>query len=702
VAERYDLIRVGVDVGGTFTDFIMMDDSAGRVESHKLSTTPKDPSIAVVEGLKAFSKEARFDIADIDLFFHSTTITTNILVEHKGASTGLITTKGFRDVLTIARHKKPLNFSIQQIIPWHAYPLVPRRHRYVVEERIIPPDGQVLIPLNEQQVRDAAGALKKSGVEAVAICFLHSYLNPVHEKRAKEIVQRDYPQAYITCSHEVVNQYREFERFNTACLNCYVGPKTSSYVDHLAGSLEHLGLKTRLHLMQSNGGTITPQFAKVKPLTLARSGPSAGMIAGLWFSELLGIDNVITFDMGGTTTLVGVSPKRELQFEHLLDTKIEGYQAMIPTVDVEAIGNGGGSVSWVDAGGAFRVGPRSAGADPGPACYGRGGKDPTTTDAFVILGLIDPNYFLGGRMKLDIDLAKSAFEEKICRDLKMNVETAALSTFELAIDSIVRAMEVNSVRKGYDPREFTLFGFGGAGPMMAAKAAQELLIQQIVIPPLPGITSAGALLTTDIRYEESMTEITVADQTSMKKLDEGFQALEGEVRRKLREDMLPEGRQRLRRYVECRYVGQGYELKVPFGLGTVTKESISRMIKDFNKAHERQYLRSFDKPVEIVNLIVIGSGKMPKLTVKVIPKGSTRPSESALKRESRILFRVNGRVERVVTPRYERSLLKANNEIEGPAIVEQIDSTTLIPEGMVASVERYGSLLIRRSRRLGE
>jgi N-methylhydantoinase A/oxoprolinase/acetone carboxylase beta subunit len=691
------MIRVGVDVGGTFTDFIMMDDETDAIGSYKIPTTPADPSVGVVNGLKEFCKHDGFKPSDVDLFFHSTTIVTNILVEHKGARTGLITTKGFRDIITIARHKKPLNFSIQQNIPWQSYPLVQRRNRHAVEQRITPPKGEILVPLNEHQVREAARELKRAGVQAVAICFLHSYLNPVHEDKAKEIVTQEFPEAFVTTSHEVVNQYREFERFNTTCLNSYVGPKTSAYIDHLDEELRKLGVRTTVHLMQSNGGTITPKFGRIKPISLAKSGPSAGLAAGVYWAELCDVDNLITFDMGGTTTLVGVAPGREMQFEHLLDTRIEGYQAMIPCVDVETVGNGGGSISWVDRAGAFWVGPMSPGADPGPACYGKGCTDPTTTDAYVLLGLIDPNYFLGGRIKLSPSLAEKVFEKKICSSLGNDVESAALGTYELATHSIVRAVELNSVRRGYDPREFTLFGFGGAGPMHAARVAMELQIPQVIIPPLPGITSAGGLLATDIAYEETRTEIIVASEQSVEKLEGGFRELEYEGKKKLTEDRLPTNRQVLRRFVEARYVGQGYELKIPFPPGKVTKNSIKKMIKDFNQAHQRQYLRSYDKQVEIVNIRVTAIGKMPRPTWKKMMKGTSRVPESAVKGDANILFQENGSGIKVATPRYDRDLLEANNKIIGPAIVEQIDSTTLIPGGMIASVDQYGNILIGRS-----
>src|SRR5919109_36197 len=370
--------RLGVDVGGTFTDLIYVDDESGTVLVHKLPTTPEDPSQGTVQGIRELTGEAGQSPSALDGVFHGTTIATNIVIEHNGARVGMITTEGYRDILHIARHKKPLNFSNYQDLPWQRYPIVRRRYRLTVPERILK-DGSVLVPLDEERAREQVRKLKDAGVEAVAVCFLFSFLNPEHEARVAEIVREEFPEAFLSVSSEVLPQYREYERFSTVCLNAYVGPKVSRYVARLEQELEAMDVRTKLHLMTSASGVATPEAAVSRPVNLLMSGPVAGVVGGIWAGKQAGFDNVITLDVGGTSADIGLAQDGRLRMKHLLDTKVGPYQAMIPMVDVDTIGAGGGSVAYVDRGGIFQVGPRSAGADPGPACYGRGGVEPTTT-----------------------------------------------------------------------------------------------------------------------------------------------------------------------------------------------------------------------------------------------------------------------------------------------------------------------------------
>src|SRR5712691_6479999 len=389
--------RLGVDVGGTFTDLIYVDDEAGVIQVHKLPTTPGDPSQGTIQGIQDVTGGAGESPAALDQVFHGTTIATNIVIEHSGATVGMITTEGYRDILHIARHKNPLNFSNYQDLPWQRYPVVRRRYRLTVPERITK-DGSVLVPLDEERARDQVRKLREAGVDAVAVCFLFSYVNPAHEARVAEIVREEFPEAFLSVSSEVLPQYREYERFSTVCLNAYIGPKVATYVGRLQGELTRLGVRTGVHLMTSASGVATAGGAIARPVNLLMSGPVAGVVGGIWTGKQAGFDNVITLDVGGTSADIGLAQEGRLRMKHLLDTRVGPYQAMIPMVDVDTIGAGGGSIAYVDQGGIFRVGPRSAGADPGPAAYGRGGTEPTATDAMVNLGWLLPEAFLGGEM----------------------------------------------------------------------------------------------------------------------------------------------------------------------------------------------------------------------------------------------------------------------------------------------------------------
>jgi 5-oxoprolinase (ATP-hydrolysing) len=450
------LIRVGIDVGGTHTDLVMVDDSSGAISVAKVATSATDPSEAAIRGLMELCREAGHAIGEIGHFTHGTTIATNIILQHNGAQVGLITTEGFRDILHIARHKRPHNFSLQLDLPWQKYPLVKRRHRLTVAERIAPPNGAELIPLDEDSVHRAAIALTAEGCQAIAICFLFSFLDPRHEQRAAQIVRRAAPGLFVCTSSDVVPQYREYERFSTTCLNAYVGPTTMRYLSHLEVALQQRGLRSGLHVMQSSGGSATLAAALVRPVTLLMSGPVGGLLGGIWAGALAGFKSVISLDVGGTSADIGVAPGGIMQFRHLLDTRVGDYHAMVPMAEVDTIGAGGGSIAYIDSGGQFQVGPRSAGADPGPCCYGHGGTEPTATDCQLVLGRLTEAGLLGGRMPLNPDAARSAVQRRIAEPLGVSVGQAALGAVRILSHAMVQAIEVNSVRRGYDPRDFAL------------------------------------------------------------------------------------------------------------------------------------------------------------------------------------------------------------------------------------------------------
>ncbi len=686
--------RLGVDVGGTFTDLIYVDDEAGAVLVHKVPTTPDDPSRGTIQGIEELTAEAGESPAELDQVFHGTTIATNIVIEHTGARVGMITTEGYRDILHIARHKKPLNFSNYQDLPWQRYPIVRRRYRKTVPERITR-DGEILVPLDEDAARKRVRELKEAGVEAVAVCFLFSFLNPEHEARVAEIVREEFPEAFLSVSSEVLPQYREYERFSTVCLNAYVGPKVAGYVKRLEDELRALDVRTGVHLMTSASGVATPEAATARPVNLLMSGPVAGVVGGIWAGRQAGYLNVITLDVGGTSADIGLAQGGKLRMKHLLDTKVGPYQAMIPMVDVDTIGAGGGSIAYVDQGGIYRVGPRSAGADPGPAAYGRGGTEPTATDAMVVLGWLRPEAFLGGGMGLEPERARAAFAEGPAAALGMSVEEAAMGAVQILTHSMVQSIEENSVRKGYDPRDFALVAEGGAGPLFAAQIAIEVGTPNVLVPPYPGVTAAMGLLATDMVYEYVATSYQRLSALDAGQLSERFAELEEEARRQLAEDGISEDRVVVQRVVDARYAGQGYELRVDVASGEIDDAWVDRFRADFHDIHEREYSRRFEESdIEIPNIRVRGVGLMPALETAQVEEGSETPPAGALLHEGTAWFRAGGELTEVSTRYYDRTALKAGNRLEGPAIVHQYDSTTVIPPGLTATVDPFGNIVI--------
>ncbi len=685
--------RIGVDVGGTFTDLILVDEAAGQIAVDKIPSTPNDPSIAVVEGVRQVCEKAGTALEAIDLLLHGTTVATNIALEHKGAEVGLITTEGFRDILHIARHKKPYNFSLQQDLPWQTRPLVKRRHRLTVKERVTVPHGEVLIPLDEEEARERARQLRDAGVDAIAVCLLHSYLNPAHEQRIKAILEEECPDAYISISSEVLPLYREFERFSTVCLNSYIGPNVARYVERFDAAMRAAGLKRGVQLMQSSGGMSPVESAAKRPVNLMMSGPVAGLIGGIWAGKMAGFNNVFTLDIGGTSADIGVAANGQLRMRHLLDTKIGDYQAMIPMVDIDAIGHGGGSIAYVDSGGVFRVGPQSAGADPGPACYGRGGEEPTSTDAQVLLGRLRTDRGLaGGDLALDEALARAAMQG-LADEMGMPVAETALGALQIQKFSMVQAIELNSVRRGYDPREFTLVAAGGAGPLFACGIARELEVPRVLVPPHPGILSATGLLATDIQHEFVATERHALATLDKARIQAAFDELSRDAVAQLEADGVADNDRLIRRLADCRYGGQGYEVRFDVPAGDIDDQWIVDLAQGFHHAHETEYGHRFDQAVEIINIRVIGVGRIPELQWPEIDAGTDDPVAAEVLRRD-VVFDVHGKAETHETPFYARERLLAANRLVGPAIVEQYDTTTLVPPGCEAVVDRFGNLVI--------
>ncbi|MEM6624997.1 MAG: hydantoinase/oxoprolinase family protein, partial [Pseudomonadota bacterium] len=456
---------IGVDVGGTFTD-IVFHDTQGMTHIHKVPTTPDNPARGVLAGITALCD--RFDVAreTIDHVYHGTTTATNAILEHDGAECGMITNEGYRDILHIGRHQRPQHFSIQQEIPWQDRPLIKRRFRKTVPHRIAPPTGEVLVALDEDAVRGAARELRDAGVKSIAVCFLFSFLDPSHEARARALVLEEYPEAFVTTSSTVSPQFREFERFTTSAINAFVGPKVRDYVSQLEGEIQAAGMKADLHIMASNGGAATAAMVSERPVVTLLSGPAAGVLGGAWTGGLSGKTSLITFDVGGTSADIGIVVDGRFAEATPRDTWIAGFPLMVPMIDIHTIGAGGGSIAHRDAGGAFKVGPRSAGARPGPAAYGHGGTEPTVTDANVVLGRLDPENFLGGEMGLDVTAAEAAVDG-FATDMGMDRLAAAEGIVTIVNANMAGAIRSRTVQKGLDPRDFALVAFGGGGPLQA-------------------------------------------------------------------------------------------------------------------------------------------------------------------------------------------------------------------------------------------
>jgi N-methylhydantoinase A/oxoprolinase/acetone carboxylase beta subunit len=685
--------RIGVDVGGTFTDLMYWDEDGG-IAVHKIPSTPQDPSLATIEGVRQLADQVGISVGELGQFLHGTTVATNIVLEHNGSDVGLITTEGFRDILHIARKKRPLNYSSYQDLPWQKWQLVRRRNRRVVAERINAA-GEVLVPLDEDAVREQVRVLRANEVQAIAVCFLHSYRNPAHEQAVKRIIEEEYPGVFISLSSEVAPQYREYERFSTTALNAFVGPKVSRYIDNLAGTAREAGVRSDIRLMTSAGGLITSRGAAENPVLLLTSGVVAGLLGGCAIGQASGYPSVITLDVGGTSADIGVAPDGKLRMKHLLDTRIGDYHAMVPMAEVDTIGAGGGSVAFIDAGGMFRVGPRSAGATPGPACYARGGTEPTSTDAMVAMGWLRENSFLSGAMHIEPQLATKAIDEHIATKLGVTVEHAAIGIFQILAHAMTEGISLHSVRKGYDPRDFSLVAEGGAGPLYAWHIAEQLGIPRVVVPHHPGIASAMGLLATDIRVEIPATVWTSSAAPDLDRIAAEFDRLSAQAVEQLTGDGLAPEDIVIERSLDCRYIGQGYELRVPAPSGDVDADWMHRAAQAFHDVHERTYLQRFDdKPVHLVNVRVTAIGRVGHVPLAEIEAGGTDASAAVKTTTQALFWTEDNQPKPYETVVYDRALLRAGNVLSGPAIVEQFDSTTIVGPGQRATVDKVGHLII--------
>jgi N-methylhydantoinase A len=695
--------RIGVDIGGTFTDGTLVDSTTGKVTTSKVLSTPSNPASGFISAVeKLLASDDSVNPEAVEHVVHATTVATNAIIEGKTAKTAFITTEGFRDMLEIARQIRPSLYDLQFEKP---APLVPRQLCFEVPERL-DAKGEVVTPLDEQALAKVVDQIAESGVEAVAVCLLHSYRNPDHEQRIGEALKAKLPNVVISLSSDVVPEFREYLRASTTVINSSVAPIVSTYLNAITEQLHAAKVTSELLVMQSSGGVYPAEAAAENPVFMVESGPAAGAVAAASLGTALGHPNVISFDMGGTTAKASLI--RNGQPNITKDYSVggaaqsgtgafggaSGYPIRTPVVDLVEIGAGGGSIAWVDSGGALRVGPHSAGADPGPVCYGLGGEQPTITDANLVLGRLDPAYFAGGEMSLNLDEAREAIRKNCAEPLGLSIEEAAHGIVEIANTAMVNALRLVSVQRGHDPRDFMLVGFGGAGPAHAVRLAEQAGIPRVLIPLGPGTASALGLLVTDVRMEGSATLIVRSDDVELSKIAAEFDRLETAGREAHQVAASASGTPIFERAIEMRYWGQSFELSVPAPESpTIDQAWMDELTESFHDAHETAYgFRAQDEPVELVNLRLTTVGKIARPQMRKLD--STGSDASAASKGKRPVYFAENSGEKGVlqTPVYDRSKLPAGAVFSGPAIIEEPDCTTVIHPSWTVTVDDFGNL----------
>lgn len=676
-------MRVATDIGGTFTDLVFVDQQ-GKIGVAKSHTTPPNFEKGVLDVINV----SGINTDQLETFIHGTTVIINALTERKGVKTGLITTKGFRDVLEIARGNRPDLFNIHYEKP---LPFVPRYLRQEVEERMNY-KGEVVQALHKERLKEIIEYFKKEKVEAIAISFLHSYSNPVHEIETVEYIKELWPEVAVTASHEVTREWREYERTSTTVLNSYVKPIASSYVDRLENKLKEVGNKSNKYIMQSNGGTTTFEQSKQTPINMVESGPVAGIYGSAILGNILGEKNIIAFDIGGTTAKCSLIDNGEVKVttEYNIERtdRTAGYPIKVPVVDIVEIGNGGGSIAWIDEGGSLRVGPQSAGALPGPIAYGKGGTEPTTTDANLVVGRLSPKNF---DSEVDMEQVKKAIGEKIAKHFDTSVDEAALGIIRIANSNMLNALKLISVRKGYDPRDFALVAFGGGGSMHAPALAKELGVRKVIVPVATSVFSAWGMLMTDLRHDYIQTFIRRVEGIDFDELNKTLGNQEARAIDQYKKEGVKEESVLFSRFVDLRYVGQEHTVKVPVPNGQISNENMKQVIQKFHEAHEQLYTFKLEEsPTEIVNLhlIALGSVKKPELA-KLENVGGTL--QGALIEVRPVLFEEHGWIDTNV---YNRNNLSPDAVMEGPVIVEEQSASTVVYPGQTVTVDAYGNLII--------
>ncbi len=682
-------MRIGIDVGGTFTDIVLIDDATGKIHYTKVLTTHHNLAEGVIGGIDKMLGMIAASFDEVDYLVHGTTIGTNALIERKGARTGLITTEGFRDVLEIARIERP-DEGLYDIFVDTPAPLVPRYLRREVRERV-GAKGEVVVPLDEDSAREAVAFLKEQAVESVAICFVFGFRNPAHEQRVKDICREMFPQATVCISSDVAPEFREFERTSTTVINAYLQPVVDRYLDNLEGQLRSRYGDVDLRIMQASGGSMTTEDARGRAVNMVNSGPAGGALAAAYIGRLTGNDYVISVDMGGTSFDIGLITGGVPRVAP--ESQFEGFPVKIPILDVHAIGAGGGSIAWIDQGGALNVGPESARSVPGPACYNMGGERPTVTDANLVLGRLNPDYFLGGEMKLYPELAREAVRKHVAEPLGMSVEEAASGIIRVVNANMVRGISVSSTEKGYDVREFALLPFGGAGPLHAVELALDLGMKRVVVPPYAGTLSALGLLAANTRHDYVATLAKAQHDLDPAELLAAFQDMEARGRAQLRAQNVPDEQVEIAWSADIRYAGQSYELNTPVARrDTLTAEDVHEVIDRFHELHHRIYAYgSKEETVEFINLRVAAIGRVPEVALAVSER-SGADAGVARKGTRPVYFpTAGGFVDTVV---YERDLLRPGHTVRGPALIEEMASTTVITPGAAGTVDGYGNIVV--------
>ena len=688
--------RVGVDVGGTFTDIVFLGEHGERL-TKKVSSTIDNYATAIVDGLRELIREQSLEDAEIVELLHGTTVASNAILELKGARTGLITTKGFRDVLEIRTLRMPRLYDLSWTKP---PPLIERHLRVEVDERVNA-RGEVERPLTEADAARAIGKLVDEGVEAIAVCLFHSYLNPVHEQLIKRVAAGAAPDVTLCISAEVLPEIREYERTSTTVINAYVRPIVEKYLS--SAELACIGVDAPLLLMQSNGGLTTAKAAAVTPMNIIESGPAAGVVGVRALTRQIGIAKAISFDMGGTTAKASIIEDgaftRALEYSVgggvMIGSRLlsgAGYTLKVPAIDLAEVGAGGGSVIWIDAGGALQIGPHSAGAAPGPACYDLGGTEPTLTDANVVLGYINPDHLVGGALKLNAPKARSVIAEKVARPLGMTIEEAAWGAHLIAASNMIRAIKAVSSERGRDPREYALVAFGGNGPLFAAAMAATLNIGRVVIPPSAGVFSSYGLLYSDVAYHFTKTRKALLGAIDPAEIGAILGELEGEARARLAEDGFAKDRIALERGAALRYQGQSFELDVPVQAGVIDRAALAALEEAYGVEHERTYghRAGADEPVELITLKVVARGvtDVPRASLAAkadLPVGVviSEPHRPAYFGPAR------GWCDTDVVNRADLAVPR-----RGPCIVEEYDSTCVVPPSSIVSLDGFGNIII--------
>jgi len=686
--------RVGIDIGGTFTDVAMVHEETGRLEVAKVPTTPRDFAAGVLDGVGGGLKKAGVDPKQVSLLAHATTVVTNALLENKGARAAFVTTKGFRDILELRRSSRSDLYDLFQDGP---AVLVPRRWRFEITERI-DAQGQILTPLAEEEVAAIAASIRKAEIQTLAVSLLFSFLNDTHERRLGELLRAELPDVQIFLSCDVLPEIREFERASTTAVCAYVGPLLRSYLDRLQGAVTQLGLPD-LHVMGSSGGVFDIPEALRMPAAAVESGPAAGVMAAALVGRQIARPNLISFDMGGTTAKASVIANGEVAIS--ADYEVggaanakrwmhgTGHPIRVPVVDLAEVSSGGGSIAWVDAGGALKVGPHSAGALPGPASYGRGGALPTVTDANVVLGLLDRESLLAGDLKIDLHAARTAIDTHVGEKLGLSTEDAALRILQIVNAAMVEALRIVSIERGYDPREFSLICFGGAGPVHAVALAEELQIPEIIVPPAPGAFSALGLVASDLRRDYSRTLYGSLAQIDPAIVAGAIGSMEVMGTEMLNSAHVDPSQRELQRGADLRYGRQAYELTIPMQPGPITRESLAILAESFHEKHFQTYGHANrSEKVQLVNLRLTALGKLPDLQLRQRHVPDSPPDR---RREIRFPGHAS-----MPCPVYWREGLAPGRTLKGPAIIEALDSTTVLPPGWTASVDDKGYILIRK------